>query len=142
MTPKVVLLSVLAVLCFGIGALLDKFSVKNLPPTEAFLTRYYFLFAAMIPFLVLGWERNRSAMLEAPRWASFVLFGAVGITTLGMFLYYHALSQAEASRVVPFCSVYPLAAFFLAGCILGEPFTWLKLLGTLLVIGGTICLVR
>ena len=142
MNAKAFLFCGLKVLCLGIGAILDKFAVKNLHPTVAFLTRYYFFFAAMIPVLVLTWEKNRSAMLQADRWTSLILFGSILVTTTGMLFYYHALSLSQASRVVSLCATYPLVAFFLSLFFLGEPLSWVRLLGTFLVIGGVSCLVR
>jgi len=125
-----------------VGAIFDKFAVRNLPPTIAFFCRFYILFLLVFPFLVRDWPAHKAAMLAAPRMASVHLLMSVVAYLGGMFAYYHALGVAEASKVVPFSSAYPLITFLLSLAFLGEPFTWAKFSGTLLVIAGLSLLVR
>jgi transporter family protein len=142
MSQTAILLTIAAVLCWGAGAIFDKLAVQHLPPTVAFFARLYILFLIAFPFLLRGWHDHRSALAAAPRIVPFYLLLNVLFYFLGMFVYYHALSRAEASKVVPFSSAYPLVTFALAIAFLSEPFRWSKLAGVLLVVTGTTFLAR
>lgn len=136
MSAAAIALSSLAALFWGAGALFDKLAVSNLSPTTAFFARFYLLFLVVFPFLVRGWPDHKAALLGSPRAVPLYLLASVVFYAAGMFVFYHALSKAEASKVVPFSSAYPLVTFLLALAFLSEPFTWPKLGGTALVVAG------
>ncbi|MBI4052327.1 MAG: EamA family transporter [Elusimicrobia bacterium] len=134
--------SLLAIFCWALGALFDKFAVLHLSPTTTFFARFYLIFVLIFPFLILQWDRTRQSFLQLDRNVPLFVLGSVVFTMAGLYFYYHALSGSEASKVVPLCSTYPLVAFLMALVFLGETFTLNKLLGTLLVVGGIFCLTR
>ena len=142
MSADALLYSALTVLFWGVGAYFDKQMVDRLPPLATFVARTLALIALMIPVALVGWRPTRLAFRAADGDAARVVVTGMVFTTLGIVTYYLALSRAEASKIVPLCSVYPLVAAVLAFGFLREPFTWLKLAGTVLVIGGSACLVR
>ena len=72
--------------------------------------------------------------------AVILVAASIVVTMSGVYFYLRAMSSAEASRIVPMSSTYPLVAFLLALLFLGEKFTWTKLAGTLLVCAGVGCL--
>lgn len=142
MSDHAILLSGMAALCWGAGAIFDKLAVRNLDPDTAFFVRFYLLFLIIMPFLVRGWGDHKAAMLAAPRMAPMYLLGSVVLYAVGMYVYYHALGRAEAGMVVPLSSTYPLITFLLALFLLAEPFTWQKLAGASLIVAGSVVLVR
>ncbi|MBI4056472.1 MAG: EamA family transporter [Elusimicrobia bacterium] len=134
--------SVLTVFCWAVGAIFDKLAVRHLPPAATFYSRFYLLFILLLPLLVLQWDPTRRAFLMADRNAVFFVLGSVAFTVSGLFFYFHALSGLDASQAIPLCASYPLLTFFLSLFFLGESFTWSKLMGTLMVVGGIFCLTR
>lgn len=136
MPLSVILLSALAVLCWGTGALFDKLLLEHVSPSVAYFVRYYVIFILLFPFLVRGWPDHKAAMQGAPRVATLFVIGSAVCYAVGMYAYYLAMGGAQASKVVPFTSVYPLVTFVLALAFLSEPFSWPKLGGTVLVVLG------
>jgi uncharacterized membrane protein len=53
-------------------------------------------------------------------------------------LYFTALKGDLVSRVFPLTELGPVVAFVLAALFLGEPWSWPRLAGTLLVIAGVV----
>jgi drug/metabolite transporter (DMT)-like permease len=53
-----------------------------------------------------------------------------------------ALSRVELSRAYPMLSIGYIAVFIFSGPLLGESMSLLKLLGTLLVVGGLFLVMR
>lgn len=142
MSSSALFLSVLTVFCWGLGAFFDKLCVSALPPKAVFFARLYLFIILFLAPMVLAWEETRLAVWKADRRIPLYLLGTAAFTMAGMYLYYHALSRAEASKVVPFCAVYPLIAFALAAAFLKEPWTLPKLAGTLMVVAGAALLSR
>ena len=135
-------LSLLTALCWGIGAFFDKLSLAYLSPKAVFYARLYLLFVILLAPMVMAWEGTRLAVWGADKRAIAYLLGTVGFTYAGMYVYYHALSLSGASRVVPFCAVYPLVAFVLAVLFLKESVGWPHIVGTVLVTAGAVLLGR
>jgi len=131
-----------AVGLWGVGAVFDKLAVDQVDADTAFFSRFYLQFLIVLPFLLRGWDGHRAGMSAAPRSTAWWLLGSVACYTAGMYAYYHALSRGQASRIVPWTSVYPLVTFALALPLLGEPFTWTKLGGTVLAVAGVAVLSR
>ncbi len=72
--------------------------------------------------------------------AFFIVCGGVFAGFIGQFAFYSALKTGEASVVVPVAATYPLVALLVSVIFLGEVFTWSKLVGIGLVVGGVIML--
>lgn len=69
---------------------------------------------------------------------TIIIFAISGIMAglLGMWAYFGALKRGAVSRIVPIAATYPLVAAFLSIVILREKVTWLRLLGTILIVVG------
>ena len=142
MSAKAVLLCVAAIACWGLSAMFDKLAVSQIPARATFLARLYLIFILMLAPMVLGWDESRTAVLRGGRGVIFALVGSVVFTVSGLYVYYHALAEADASRVVALCATYPLVTYALALAFLKEPFTASGLAGIVLVVSGTALLVR
>ncbi|MDA8243991.1 MAG: EamA family transporter [Elusimicrobia bacterium] len=126
----------LAVLAWGVGAFLDKLSLKYLDPAGAFYARALFNILLFAPLLAWKFHQTRHAMTGSGRLGPLLVGASVVITMSGVFFYLKALSGGEATRIVPLSSAYPVVTFALALAFLGEDFTAARLLGTLLLSGG------
>ncbi len=136
MTLSAVFFVSLAALCWGAGAFFDKLSLRYTDSSSAFFMRTLFMWLGFVPLLALNWDFTRGALSSAGRSAGPWVLASVVVTMGGVYFYFKALGAAEASRVVPLSSSYPLFAFLLAYLFLGESFTMNKLFGTLLISGG------
>jgi transporter family protein len=60
------------------------------------------------------------------------------IPSVGIILFWIALGQGDASRVVPVSSAYPLLTVILAALFLSEALTWQVGIGAVLIVSGVI----
>lgn len=70
----------------------------------------------------------------------FLIAGGIMASVLGQILFYSALKQGEASKLVPVAGMYPLVSFILGLIFLGETFTLSKGFGMVLVVLGVFLL--
>ncbi|MBI4679382.1 MAG: EamA family transporter [Elusimicrobia bacterium] len=141
----------LAVLCWGMSAFFDKLCFRyfpgSAPGTPAQATDVFFVRLALTILLLLvpvavRWNGVCGAAAGAERMGLFWVGSSVVAAMSGVYFYLIAMSGAEASKIVPLSSTYPLVTFFLAVLFLGESFNPNKLLGTLFVCLGVFFLSR
>ncbi|MBE9529409.1 MAG: EamA family transporter [Proteobacteria bacterium] len=70
----------------------------------------------------------------------FLVAGGLVAGLAGQYTFYAALKGGHPSVVVPVTATYPLVAMVISILFLGDSFTWQKLAGVLLVVGGVILL--
>ncbi len=130
-------LALLAALLWGIAPIFDKIVASSgVSPYLANVVRtigaLVFLLASAIilgqlEFSSLGY-RNAVLLLTA---------GLMG-GGIAMVLYYLALRFAEASRVVPLTSIYPLFTVVFSAILLGERVSYKVAVGTVLIVLGVV----
>jgi uncharacterized membrane protein len=128
--PRWLLYTLLAVVCWGIWALLGKVIGDALSPglTQALST------IGLLPIMLVLWRRQSSQkrthqLAFATRGKLFAL-GAGVITCLGNIAYYDVLNRgAKASMVVPLTALYPLVTVLLALVVLKEQLNLIQGLG-------------
>ena len=141
--PAWTLYALIAVLAWGISPLFDKLLARELSPWTIVLIR---TFAAMIIITVYAIASGAVAELRALPEKSispWLIIGAAVISAMlggliGQLAHYHALSMADASRVVPITATYPLIASLAAIAVYREPLTWPKIGGALLIVIGVV----
>jgi len=67
---------------------------------------------------------------------ALIVAGGFTANFLGQLLFYNALKNGEASKVVPIAGAYPLIAFFMGVFVLGEKITLAKSAGIGLILAG------
>ncbi len=126
----------LAVICWGTGAFFDKLILRRLEPFHTFLAKVIVTIILFLPLIVWKMSPFRKAIETAGKMTVLFVFLSVAVTMGGVYFYLKAMSGAEASRIVPLSSTYPLITFLLAFFFLGESFTLSKFIGIILVAGG------
>ncbi|MGD9497244.1 MAG: EamA family transporter [Armatimonadota bacterium] len=135
--------ALIAVFAWGLAPVFDKFLARELSPWTIVLLRTC---AGLV--LIGAYAISTGALRElrelseksVPMWMIIggavmsSLFGAL----IGQLAYYYAMSGADASRVVPITSTYPLVAAIAAIAIYREPLTPHKIIGALLIVAGVI----
>ncbi len=129
---------IVTTLSWGLGQLMDKLGVSSLtdtPTSAAVLLRQ-----AMALGMLCVWGGLTGKIKDvrrAPRraWALLAASGCLGVAVGGV-AYYYALGAADISAVAVFTSGYPLVTLVLAAVVLNERLSIMKVVGTLLVLGG------
>ena len=62
------------------------------------------------------------------------------LAVIGIYLYFNALADSSASKIVPLTAIYPLFTCFYAFIFLKEDFTTEKIIGTILIVAGVFIL--
>ena len=76
--------------------------------------------------------------LTAKNWTFLILSGVA--TGLSWMFFFYALQLGPASRVVPIDKLSIALTIVLAFIILGEPVKWQVVVGGLLIVAGTLCM--
>ena len=148
MSKTALMFCMIAIVAWGLGAVVDKVLMgdKGLSPWTAVALKmiiatviigiYAFSTGSMTEI------RSMAQMPPAQLWTIIAaLVGtAVLATVVGQLSYYSALQTADASRVVPLTSTYPLVGALLAVAFLGESITVPKVLGAVCIVIGIVLL--
>lgn len=131
--------SLLTALLWGMASILDKLGLAKASPIIAVTLRS--LAICVASFIIIIFSKKIS-FFTALDLKSVIFISLAGILSglVGQWFYFRALSQWEASRVVPVVGSYPLFAFLLSVIFLSEPITIKKIVGTIFVISGIILL--
>lgn len=142
MSTGVLLSCVVVVSLLGGVTIFDKIALAQLEGRHYFFARFYLMFIILLTPMALYFDEVRAAVWRADHRIILSVAGSTVLTLVGLFVYYRALEQGEASKVVPFCASYPLVTLLLSSVILKEPLTAGKLAGTLMVLSGAFLLTR
>lgn len=133
---RVVLLPLLASVLSGVSAIFEKVSVVSLSPLTVLTLRYLLMVPVLLVALYATGGHRELRTLDART------FGAVALPALmalgSLTLYFTALKGDFVSRVFPLTELGPVVAFVLAAVFLGEPWSWPRLAGTLLIVAGVV----
>lgn len=125
-----------AIIAWGLGAIFDKLVLKYVSPTHAFYLRLFIMIILFFIILSFRIPTLIDEIKKTPYQAYIYTFLGVFMAMAGVFTYLKAMKGEEASRIVPISSTYPLITLIFAVVFLGETFTLLKFMGTLLIISG------
>ena len=133
---RIVLLPLLASVLSGVSAIFEKVSVVTLSPLTVLTLRYVLMVPVLLVALYATGGHRELRTLDAR------IFGAVALPALmalgSLTLYFTALKGDFVSRVFPLTELGPVVAFALAALFLGEPWSWPRLAGTLLIVVGVV----
>jgi drug/metabolite transporter (DMT)-like permease len=121
----------------AVGLILTKRVLRKFKPLPALVYTSSFGAAGLLPFA--AWELARGATFGSPSagpWLALI-YQAIFTTVIAHILWNTVLSKVEASWAAVFLYITPVVAIFLSWVVLGEPLTWVLLLGSALVILGT-----
>lgn len=133
---KSLIFALLASLTWGIAPIFFKLGLKGgIPPIVAlvFHNLSAFLLASVIVVATTGIKMDFSI-----KDLFFIAIGGIMSGFLGLFFFFKAVKEGHVSVVAPIASTSPLWGSFVAFLFLGEPFSWLRLFGILLVVCGIV----
>ncbi|MFZ5631230.1 MAG: EamA family transporter [Bacillota bacterium] len=136
-----IILAILAMVCWGVAPIFSKLGLVKVDPFMALTVRSFSVTVILFfSGLMLG-KLNGLAMGDKKSYLFIILEGILA-ALLGQLAYYYAQKLGDISRVAPIVAAFPVVTVILAVAILGEKFTWSKLIGTLLIISGIIVIKR
>ncbi|MGQ9526037.1 MAG: EamA family transporter [Armatimonadota bacterium] len=125
----------LTVVLWGIAPIFDKLGIARVRPEVATAIRSLTVFVGISCYLLAGGLFRQIASLDLSSLLCIAV-GGVAAGLLAQVTYFYAMKAAEASRVVPMASSYPVVTLVLGILLLGEKLNVPKVLGTLMVVGG------
>jgi transporter family protein len=133
-------LSILTAFIWGIAPIFEKMGLSGkIEPFVGVVVRTIpIIIAGFIGLAFMG--KIGSLWQLAPRDALLVAIGGLLAGFAGQFTLYSALKIGQASIVVPVAATYPLVAMVVSILFLGEPLTWQKVVGVVLVFSGVLLL--
>ena len=132
----------LAAVCWGTGAFFDKLILRHLDPANAFVAKVAVTIILFLPLVLWKLAPFKKALENGGKASLIFVLLSVIVTMGGVYFYLKAMAGGEASSIVPLSSTYPLITFALVCFFLGESFTAVKFLGTILVCSGVFFLAK
>jgi O-acetylserine/cysteine efflux transporter len=126
MTPKTLLLALVAPFCWGTGLAMAKPAVTHFPPLFMMLLVY-----SVIAVIMLITVRDR---IKTP-WRSLLLISAFSVTIQGAFVFW-GLRGVEATTANLVLQTQVPMAVFLGWLVAGEELNLRKILGTMIALVG------
>jgi transporter family protein len=130
-------LSLICLFFYGVWGFLSKFLSSELNAPSLLI--YSLMGSALgIPLYILTY-RNSFSFQWQNGWTYLGI--SVGIfASIGTLLFFNAIGQGEASKVVVITSLYPIVTTILAFLFLNETISFSKIIGILLCLAGIVIL--
>ena len=135
MKPEIVLLLIITAFLWGTTPVLEKIGLGNTDPLTGVTIRSIAVTVALVIYLLLTGKARQVFQAD---FKTVVIFSITGLMAglVGMLTYFTALKRGATSQIVPIAATYPLVTAILSVLILSEQVTFLRLIGTLLIIIG------
>ena len=135
MKPEIILLLIVTACLWGATPVLEKIGLGNVDPLTGVTIRSIAVTLALVIYLVLT---GRLRQVFQADFKTIAIFSITGLMAglLGMITYFTALKKGATSQIVPIAAAYPLVTAILSVVILGEHVTFLRLIGTVLIVVG------
>jgi len=132
------LLALIVAAIWGMAPIFEKLSLKVMSPIYVLTIRFFLVACLLIPLFV---STNHISSLNGLNFKNLLLILIPGLlAVLGIYLYFNALSDSSASKIVPLTAIYPLFTCFYAYVFLKEDFSNEKIIGTILIVAGVFTL--
>jgi transporter family protein len=130
----------MAVLAWGLVSVLEKTIIDDVPPWAFVFYRWVGLGICLALMMLFSGKMRQ--VVAIPAWKPIVIAMITGVVSwlIAQFFFFKALQMEQVSLVVPFTATFPLVTAIAAYFVLREPLTPVKLIGTLLIIGGSVLL--
>tara|TARA_B100001029_G_C15041243_1_gene443776 strand:+ start:961 stop:1401 length:441 start_codon:yes stop_codon:yes gene_type:complete len=132
------LLALLVAAIWGLAPIFEKLSLHSMSPLYVLFIRFVLVTSLFVPIFITS---NQALNLDQLTLKNLMLILIPGIlAVIGIYLYFNALADSSASKIVPLTAIYPLFTCFYAFIFLKEDFTTEKIIGTILIVAGVFIL--
>lgn len=128
-TPAWFIPAVVTLLLWGVWGLFQKLATNQMPPRNVYLAAV----VGMIVVALVVLATSNSPLQMNARGIFFAFLAGIS-SSLGGFLFLHAVSRGKASIVIPFTALYPLVTIILSFTILNETITAKQGMGIVLAL--------
>jgi len=130
--------ALLAALFAALTAILAKIGIEGIDSNLATGIRTVVILVLVWGIVFATVPLSDVKTLTAKNWTFLILSGVA--TGLSWMFFFYALQLGPASRVVPIDKLSIALTIILAFIILGEPVKWQVVVGGLLIVAGTLCM--
>ena len=131
------LLAFLVACIWGLNPIFEKLAIGGTTPFAMITIR--FVFTSVCLLVITFFTGKTSEIAEVDRYTLFwILLSGLAGGLIGLFLYFTALKQDDASRIVPIVASFPMFTAFFAWIFLRENITPLRIVGIVFVVTGLI----
>ncbi|MEJ7620083.1 MAG: DMT family transporter [Aquificaceae bacterium] len=132
---KSVFFAILASLMWGTAPVLFKLGLRgDIHPISALVFHNLSAFLLALAITVITGMKLNYPLREV----MLIIAGGIMSGFLGLFFFFEAVKRGDVSVVAPIASTSPLWGSLIAFILLGEPFSWLRAFGILLVVCGIV----
>lgn len=137
-----IVLSLLAALAWGAGAIFVRLGMVNMRPTVGTLITLMASLLCLLPIVLIvqGGAVLTVAALPTATLTAMALSGVLNFG-IGRLLNYNAVKLAGVAKATPILAIAPLFSVLLAVLFLGEHVTGMLLLGIVSIVAGTVLVV-
>lgn len=133
---KAFYLALLTAVVWGIAPIVEKAGLARIAPLSGVLIRSLGVLIGAGVLILFNGQLVKDALKADIKTVLLIVLGGFLASIVGQILFYNALKQGEASKMVPIAGIYPLVSFVIAVMFLGEAVTPLKVAGMVLVVAG------
>lgn len=133
---KAFYLALLTAVVWGIAPIIEKAGLSRIAPLSGVLIRSLGVLIGAGVLILFNGQLVKDALKADIKTVLLIVLGGFLASIVGQILFYNALKQGEASKMVPIAGIYPLVSFVIAVMFLGEAVTPLKVAGMVLVVAG------
>ncbi|MCH8029953.1 MAG: EamA family transporter [Candidatus Dadabacteria bacterium] len=133
---NIVALCLLVAFLWGIAPILEKMSLSDASSFTVLTIRSIATTVVLIVLTVITGKQQEVMAVDGKTFLLILAGGFFGI--LGLFIYFVALKQDLATRVVPLVNIFPLFTALNAVIILNERLTTQRTAGIVLVVAGVV----
>ena len=137
LNPRGDILALLNAVTWGLSAIVSK-KIGSLGHPLTPSVRKMFVYALLFSAILLLFRGVQIQPEQLIRWdvlGSIAYLGLLG-STVSYLLWNYAIQQLGSVRATTYLYLEPLVTMAVAATLLGDPITWMALLGAVLIIGG------
>ena len=120
---------------WGLSPIFEKMSLRDASTTVVMTIRLVFISAVIAVFAVATGKTPEVFQISGKTLTLIIVSGLLG-GVIGLFMFFSALKQGEASYVIPIAATAPLFTALYAWALLGEKITTLRLAGIVFITIG------
>lgn len=120
---------------WGLSPIFEKMSLKDASTTVVMTIRLVFISAVIAVFAVATGKTPEVFQVSGKTLTLILVSGLLG-GVIGLFMFFSALKQGDASYVIPIAATAPLFTALYAWVLLGEKITTMRLAGIVFITIG------
>ena len=120
---------------WGLSPIFEKMSLRDASTTVVMTIRLIFISAVITVFAVATGKTPEMFQISGKTLSLILVSGVLG-GVIGLFMFFSALKQGEASYVIPLAATAPLFTALYAWVLLGEKLTTMRIAGIVLITVG------